>query len=257
MRTKVLVLITALSGCAIQSPTETTEQAVGTHTYTFSMPWFQIANTRAWHTDTDYVTELVTINGNTVGTSQIGMGDLNNGYFNPNLTFGPYTISDTDSVTFSANITNSGYSAGDTPQVLGDISGVIAGIATNIALDDYSTDYITPAMDMMTYVFGVLFPNCDGVVAHPGVGFTGASLAAAVTPISGVSHPVWQQTITSYGTDSPSGCGSNSLYYEHFQILQTDVDVYVPPPDPCAGMISCCGGDVCVAPGHTCPRQCP
>jgi len=222
------------------------------------MPSFTITNTRAWHTDTDYVTEMVTINNNVVATQQVFMGDLNNGTYYPSITFGPLAISSTDSVVFSANITNHGYTAGDTTTFLADVLGAVGGIALNVALDDQSTDYITPCQSVLSWVFGLLFPNCDGVVAHPAVGFTGASLASEVAPAPGFVNPVWRKTQFSPGTDSPSGCGSNSVYYENLQIVQTDVYAPPPPPpEPCAGQVSCCGGDVCVAPGHSCPRFCP
>lgn len=55
--------------------------------YDFSFDSFQITNTRARHTDTDFVTFSVAIGSKEPLTAVKYMGDLNNGTYQPGLVF--------------------------------------------------------------------------------------------------------------------------------------------------------------------------
>jgi hypothetical protein len=230
-----------VSGCSSGSgeTVGTSGQAVTVPTYTFAVPDFEIYNTRSWHTDTDYVTASVIVNNNVVGTQQVFMGDLNNGTYNPGISIGPVGIGPSDQVKFLVNITNRGFDSATASDVndLLTLVGAGAGFALNVALDDQSTDYGSICETILTSIFGVLFPDCDGVVASPAVGVTGDWLAA---------NPWVVQRVNSPGTNSPTGCGSNSVYAETLKITQTGASPPPPPPSGCGpGLMSCCGGDLC------------
>jgi hypothetical protein len=230
--------------------TETTEQAVtGSHTYTFSMPWFTINKTRAPVDDTDYVTEAVLVNGVTAWSTNFYAGSVDDGtHYTPSTSL-PITVNPGDMVQFTANIDNHGHTY-DLASYFADVLNAITSLAGSVVPGLGSKDLATEVKNFMEAAFGWIFPDCDGTVASPEVAFTGAQLAAAVQPVYGNTHPLWSQTIGSPGTDSPVGCGGNSYYYELLQIVQTDVNT-TPPTCP-AGQISCCGGDFCVARGHSC-----
>src|SRR6266702_3742550 len=59
--------------------------------YVFSVDSFSILNTRSRHTDTDYVSIDVAVDGHVFKSPVKAMGDLNNGNFAPRVSVGPIT----------------------------------------------------------------------------------------------------------------------------------------------------------------------
>jgi hypothetical protein len=108
----------------------------------FTFESFEIQNTRARHTDTDFVSFSLKIGDTLYGTQTKGMGDLNNWFYPVFLTFGPLEINDPSTpVHFDFMVANSGNhsgsiedrlkSAGDTlAGGLAGAAGIVAGAST-------------------------------------------------------------------------------------------------------------------------------
>jgi hypothetical protein len=173
------------------------------HNYTFNLDSFEIKNTRAKHNDTDYVSFALQV-GNQKFTPQVKkMGDLNNGTYYPSLSFGPVLINDPNTtITFNYTIANLGH--GDSKQVQGAMS---TGASQALDQSNLGEPWKSVAK-VLVEIFGPLFfANCDGVVANDQIGLNGNTIFIRTD-----STPQYSETRNYPGTDSPSGCGSNSVY---------------------------------------------
>jgi hypothetical protein len=189
---------------------------------TFTLDSFQITDTRSLHEDTDYVsfTLLVKPTGGT-GTPQTltkSMGDLNNGTFPVNLSFPKVTVAPGQSVTMNYLIINSGHkspsqvvsaleSAGSK---LATEAGAAAGAAVGAAIGSVIPGLGTALGAVAGWLAGELTTminaNCDGAVAAEQNTFTYEQLIAKT------AHGKFTQVTRHPGTNSPHGCGSNSMY---------------------------------------------
>ena len=165
-----------------------------------------ISNTRSAHEDTDFVSCYIRlVNGNTTVASQTNfVGDRNNGDFAPGPNGGALaceaTVLPTDTVEVGFAIVNNGHGSDDAQDA---IQAVVTAIGT--LADSYFplSSAIAAAADIG---IGLLFANCDGLVAaDKEVG----KLASAFPNAAQGSVPLVR---TYPGTDSPAGCGSNSVY---------------------------------------------
>jgi hypothetical protein len=196
-----------------------------THTYTFTLTTFKITDTRSRHEDTDFVSVAEAVgNGAPAGAPTKAMGDLNNGTFTVNLSVQASALP-TDSVSFTYGIVNSGYDANKLETALkkavsdaaskGAKAGISAaantilpgsGSIASAAGSGYADELIADILD-------VVFPDCDGAVAGGNHVFSGAQLAAQTA-----NGHVISGTDNNKGTNSPTGCGSNSQYYVSWTI---------------------------------------
>jgi hypothetical protein len=185
-------------------------------TYNFRLDRFRIDNTRARHTDTDFVTIGLKVGDITYPTQTTAMGDLNNGTYGVGLSFSnvPVDASDTP-VIFNFQILNSGHK---TQQ---DIDNALTNGASKLASTGASAlgDLIIPgtgsiwavaASKASEWLAGILFANCDGPVAIDQVAINGATLDAWTAPKPHVEDRFYP------GTNSAHGCGSNSEYHVLF-----------------------------------------
>lgn len=196
-------------------------------TATFSLDSFKITNTRSRHEDTDYVSFTLLVrdaSGN--GTPQTltkSMGNLNNGTFNVGLSFPNVVVPSNGSVVFNYLIVNSGHSSeGDIDKALEAVGGALAnkgltagGTALGSAiLPGLGTILGAIAGWLASEISGILSANCDGPVAAEQVTLTYNDLMAKTA-----SGP---DTVTTPhpGTNSATGCGSNSMYYVTWHIAR-------------------------------------
>ena len=196
-------------------------------TFSFTLNSFEIMQTRSLHQDTDYVTFSVVVNpqGGT-GTPQTlkkSMGNVNNGGFPLGMSFPNVTVNPTDTVLMNYLILNSGHK---TP---GEVETALENAATKmltVAADELSM-YLsslgvpdtTAVLEAVAKFVGdevtsVLNANCDGWVAGGQYSFTYDQLVAQLAP------GPFQQNLKFLGTDSPKGCGSNSVYYVDWQMME-------------------------------------
>lgn len=189
-------------------------------TITFSLDSFRITDTRSRHEDTDYVSfTLLVRDANGQGTPQTlkkAMGNVNNGTHNVGLSFPNVVIPVNGSIVFNYLIVNSGHqSESDVYKVLETTGGSLANkglVAGGTALGSA----ILPGLGTILGAIGgwlagqisnILAANCDGPVAAEQVTLKYADVMAKTA-----SGPYTHET-PNPGTDSATGCGSNSMYY--------------------------------------------
>ena len=195
-------------------------------TITFSLDSFRITDTRSRHNDTDYVSfTLLVRDANGHGTPQTlkkAMGDVNNGTHTVGLSFPNVAVPANGSVVFNYLIVNSGHqSESDVYKALETAGGSLAEkglVAGGTALGTA----ILPGLGTILGAIGgwlageiksILTANCDGPVAAEQVTMTYAQIMqdTANGPYSKeTKHP---------GTDSATGCGSNSMYYVDWHVV--------------------------------------
>jgi PASTA domain-containing protein len=195
--------------------------------FSFTLDSFQITDTRSLHQDTDYVTFtlLVKPGGGTGGTPRTltkSMGDVNNGVHGVNLTFSNITVNPTDTVVLNYLIVNSGHK---TPsQVVSAIETagtalLSQGVTTlgNLIAPGVGSILGKAASWLGSELLGVFTANCDGPVAAEQDSFTFADLTAKT------SHGPFSHSTKHPGTDSPTGCGRNSVYIVNWHMLEVGI----------------------------------
>ena len=184
--------------------------------YTFTLKSFRITDTRSVHEDSDYVSIAVAVGSNspiTVPTKS--MGDLNNGTYQVNLSIPNVVVPATAKVAFSYPIVNSGFDKNKIEQSLRKAASDNAGKAASAIGDETGGGPVATAgiTAVLEEIEGVIFANCDGIVAAANHVFTGAELAQKTA--GGKAYTV---TDDNKGTDSPHGCGRNSHYFTTWSI---------------------------------------
>jgi len=181
----------------IYNPVTTTQ----TPTYNFVLDSCEITNTRSVHEDTDYASLGVSVS-RINGTPQTkSLGNLNNGIHPINLVVGPTPVAANPNtpVIIAFQIINSGYT---------DHSAIVDAAALAIgSLFGNSTGVQVIAAATLKYLGGIFTANCDGTVAVDRISTNGQQLAEWTA-----SGPHSVRTFYP-GTDSATGCGSNSKYY--------------------------------------------
>jgi hypothetical protein len=204
--------------------------------FTFSLDSFRITNTRARHDDTDYAAitlQLKTANSATAPqTLSKKIGDVNNGTHAVGLSFPNIHVDPSQTVVFNYTITNSGHNDESfVDQALEKVGTALAekglaagGTALGDAILPGSGPILGPAASWLGSEIGsILSANCDGVVAVEQITLTYADLVAW-TASGTYSHETPQP-----GTDSATGCGSNSMYYVDWSIAKTTVPAVAKP----------------------------
>jgi hypothetical protein len=204
--------------------------AVATRDYTFTLNSFKITNTRSLHNDTDFVAMAVAVGSNApIILPTKSMGDLNNGTYQVSMSIPNVVVGAQQAVAFSYSIVNTGYDQNSVEQALKKAVSALAqkgaeagAAAASTALGgDPSTgkaiaDAVGPTLiDKLT---SVIFADCDGTVAGGKHVFSGAQLAAKTA-----NGAVFSATDNNPGTDSPTGCGSNSQYYVSWSVKGENV----------------------------------
>jgi hypothetical protein len=170
----------APNGGTVSAPPSPVTQAIK-----FTVTVIKIDRTRSLRNDTDYVDAdiygTVAVPG---GGGVKSMGDVGPGTYNVNLS-AQATYNGQGSRKFGYTVVNSGYDANKVEAELGkETAGTWA-----------------------SRIGSILFANCDGTVAAKTWTVNEGTLkiiAAGGSPLKGTDQ--------NPGTDSPTGCGSNSLY---------------------------------------------
>ena len=187
------------------------------HFATFTMENFGISNTRSLHEDTDFVYLSVTVGANPPVFAQKSMGDVNNGTHAVNLSIEVDIPDDDTPIVFSYLIMNNGHGGNDAKAkaaqaalstIAKEIIAHKAVTATSILVGSILVPFFGTAVAAMGAVMGlveaglILFADCDGWVAGGTLPYKCSDLVGK-TISNNTHHP---------GTDSPTGCGSNSSY---------------------------------------------
>lgn len=188
----------------------------------FTMENFGISNTRSRHNDTDFVYLSATVGANPPVFVKKSMGDVNNGTHSVGLSIEVDIPDDDTIVVFNYLIMNSGHGDDNTrtkaaqaalSTVAEEIIKHKAVAAGAIAVGTIVVPLFASALAAIAGVLAVvevglvLFADCDGLVAAGSLPFTCSDLIRRTGSGQKISenanHP---------GTDSPTGCGSNSRY---------------------------------------------
>lgn len=194
--------------------------------YTFTVDSFKITETRSVHNDTDYVSIAVVVGLNPPITAPtMSMGDVNNGTHAVNLSVPNVPVGPGDAVAFTYTIVNSGYSSDLIEEALqkataaaaskgGAAAAAAGGAVAGGPLGSLIAVVGTVAFGWLAgKLEGVIFADCDGVVAGADHAYTGTQLAAQTADGS-----IIMVTDNNKGTNSPDGCGANSQYYVTWSI---------------------------------------
>lgn len=196
--------------------------------FSFVLDSFQIATTRSWGSDTDYVsfTVVVTPKGGegTPLTVSKAMGDVNDGDHPVNLSFPNIQVNPGDTVLLNYVILNFGHGNPGTALSLVENAGIkiakILGPDFGQALGSLlGLNFFETLAEQFVILLNA---DCDGPVAAEQVSFTFEDLVA------GTAHGPLTRTTDHPGTDSPSGCGSNSFYSVKWHILDSTIPAPVP-----------------------------
>jgi hypothetical protein len=200
-------------------------------TYTFTLNSFRITDTRSLHNDTDFVAFAVAVGSNppiTLPTK--AMGDVNNGTHQVNLTIPNVLVQPGQKVAFTYRIDNTGFNANKVEQALktavaaGAAKAAMAGgagLGSLVGCPECGA-FIGPGLGWLAgKLEGIIFANCDGTVAAGAHTFPQADLARLTA-----GGKVISQIDDNKGTDSATGCGSNSRYYVTWSVSGTAA----PPP---------------------------
>ncbi len=220
--------------------------------YTIRVESFHIDNTRSRHNDTDTVFLALQAGDTQFAPRSKPVGDVNNGDHAVSLSFSSAMLSDPDRVLgFSFSIYN-----GDTgslsyilnhaltslltqgvhltvpgPKItsinLSGLSGAAAGagvtantVGVTSLLENTSAWYAAAAKAAAEAAINFVFPDCDGYVAADAVCLTHQQWNSL---IDSAGNDVYRMTMRYAGTNSPSGCGSNSNYTVTWSITRERV----------------------------------
>lgn len=184
--------------------------------YTFTLESLHILNTRSKHQDTDFVS-FTLLHKPAQGvvpaprTLTKALGNVNNGLHPIGLVFPKIIIGPRDTVTINYIIANVGHKPAAQAQQAMQTSGSKLSLAGTVLVDvsKYNPVSLTGSgIEWLSKALASLFdgPNCDGVVAISQQSLSYDDLFAATFHGPNVFPHEHN------GTDSPQGCGSNSVY---------------------------------------------
>ncbi len=194
------------------------------NTFTFTLDSFRITDTRSRHNDTDFASFTLLLKSSTAnGTPQTlkkSMGDVNNGVHPVNLSFPDITVDPSASITLNYLIVNSGH------QNPGQIESTLESAGSSLAIKG-ATD-LGGAIGSVIPGFGTLLGGLTGLLAGELTSILNANCDGAVAAeqntltyndlIAKTAGGTFTQTTKHPGTDSPWGCGGNSVYYVTWHI---------------------------------------
>ena len=182
----------------VQNPAQPNATGKG---YVFTLENFQILDTRALHKDTDHVSFALKVGDKVYPAKIKHMGDLNNGTYKVNLSFGPIEIPNPETkVVLTYLIMNSGHDKDK-------VSGWLQKGAEQLLEKEATAAGEFGAVVGYIGKLGIeaLFANYDGWVAGDHITLTGKTLAGF-----GEMH---KETRDYRGKDAPAGGkGRNSHY---------------------------------------------
>ena len=180
--------------------------------YIISVDAFHISNTRSVHEDTDYVSLAVQAGTQEPLKGSFFAGDVNNGDHAVRLKVGPVSVAANEGLTFSYLVLNKGHS-GTTSDILekvGQASVALLGGALGA-----SGATLSVVNGILNELFSIIFADCDGTVASDKIVVPRAQLDDWTDPAGGHSEKRHYP-----GSNSPTGCGSNSIYDVTWSIIR-------------------------------------
>jgi hypothetical protein len=201
---------------------ELVKQRVGT--YVFGIDTIEIQRTRARHEDTVRMSMTAVVDNQRPDTLALDLGDHNDGTIEVHRNLGAVRLVDNDpardalGVTFSYIVLNAGHASWD------DLNGKLSDASQELAQEggeyldtETGTDNVWTAIAkfVMSVFSGWAFANCDGPVAGHKQRWTGQQLFDLT------QNGPYHMSTHHDGTDSPAGCGANSIYVVNWTITRT------------------------------------
>jgi len=199
--------------------------------YTIRLDQFHIRNTRSYENDTIVVSMTVVIGSETFTFSR-RMGDISNGNFNLSDSHNTFEVplvsieSPDTIISLEFAIVNAGHNAGEVERQL---QTALDSIAGGVAGREGTTGVVAAvAIEVVNVALTPLFANCDGTVAAD---FLQAKRSDFDNLISSNMRTI-THTKNYPGSDSPTGCGSNSNYDVTWTFIRSEVgDSNQPDPN--------------------------
>jgi hypothetical protein len=188
----------------------------------FSLDNFRITETRSLHNDTDFVSVSITVGTNPAITQTRAMGDVNNGTYQVGLGVSADIPADDTQIVFTYTIVNNGNTDQSTFEKAVSAALTALGAAGAKAgaseLGDLLGTATVPIFGsalgalagwLVGKLTGVIFADCDGPVAIGVHIYTGEQLVQNITGGQKIS----ETNVEHLGSNSPDGCGANSVYF--------------------------------------------
>jgi hypothetical protein len=174
-------------------------------TTVFKLEKIRIERTRSLRHDTLHVSLTVKVGDKVYGPYHKHLGDHGNGTVTVNLATPPIEASARDKVVLNYVVLNSGHKKHDEIQALV-TKGVTKLMDTLKEKEGAVPDWRVEALSVLTKVgLSAIFANCDGVCAADHIFANGDTLAKW--------GPMHRESRRYPGSDSPRGCGRNSIYH--------------------------------------------
>ena len=189
--------------------------------FSFVLRSVQISKTRSLRKDTDYVTFTLQVGSGTPQSATQSLGDVGEGGYPLHLSFLNVVVNQTDTVKFNYLIVNSGSDMRPS-----DARATIEGVAVNLLIGAGILAGGTIAGSIGASILGVaaaflgaelvkmIDADCDGTVAAEQVSLSYADLVAKT------ANGPFNQATQHPGTDSPDGCGANSMYVVLWEMME-------------------------------------
>ena len=205
--------------------------------YRFTLSTVEIKNTRSLHVDSVKGVVSAAVGIDAPVTQTASLGDHNNGVFAAELAIGPILVEKPHiGVAFNYVLTNSGHESQakidstltKTGEALAAAGAKAATTGVGAALGATIGTAVLPIIGsiiglaagwLVDELIGILLADCDGPVASEQPVFKGQDLWD-MTHRLGTNEVYYHQT-THAGLDSPSGCGSNSIYIVNWSIFRS------------------------------------
>lgn len=177
--------------------------------------------------DTDFVTLTVKVGSGEPYTQKLAMAphNLPAGTYHVGLSTGPIFIPPTEPVVINYLIVNAGNALPqDVLDYMASAGGAVVGGVVGSVVPVLGTIAGSILGSVVGYVVGqlgdLLTANCDGLVAAEVEAFTSSDLLGKTS-----TGPYYHST-THNGTDSPAGCGDNSVYVVNWRIVRDNVQTF-------------------------------
>lgn len=200
--------------------------------FTVRLDSINVLNTRSAHKDTDYVALTVAVTphdsagrpfASLSSTLVRSLGDLAEGVRHIGLAFTRLKLGPNDVLTINYFIVNAGHgnpiavegalrSGGAAVSQSDQVIDTIAEISGLKAISEMGAGFFSTIGDLFGSIFST--PDCDGIVAAE------QAIIPYATLLTETAQHALSRTTLHNGTDSPHGCGKNSVYQVTWSVQQ-------------------------------------
>jgi hypothetical protein len=186
--------------------------------YVLTLESVTVRRTRSANADTNFLGAAVMVNGTMApGVASQPLGDWKQGAHTLNFPILVTEVAPNDRVAIGYTIANAGH--GNEQQISDAIVGVVSSLGNSVPVVG---GFLSAAANVWQQVFKVADPDCDGLVVADSIPATGTDLATWTQ--FGDVH----RTFLVPGTESATGCGSNSYYEVTYSVARAPAGTGTP-----------------------------